>query len=427
MVDAAPPHRWLLGPPARPGDEPDFSWLHVPPAGSVGRPDPDVPAGDVRDLASTLVRVLDDDGDAVGPWDPHLEADELRQALRSMLATRAYDARMLSAQRQGKTSFYVSSTGEEAVSVGQAMVFRAGDMYFPTYRQQGFLIARGYPLVTMMCQVLSNEKDPLRGRQMPVMYASRDAGFFSVSGNLATQFVQAVGWAMAEAITGGDAVAFGTVGEGATAEGDVHHGLTFAAVYRPPVVLNIVNNQWAISSFQTVAGGGEATFAQRGTGYGLHSLRADGNDLLAVVGVTRWAVERARAGLGPTLVEWVTYRGAAHSTSDDPSRYRPADEWEAWPLGDPVERLREHLVRLGEWDDDRHAALLARVDADVAAAAAEAESYGTLLDDRHADPRTMFDDVHAELHPSLRRQRDQLSAELEARSAGRREDREAAP
>ncbi len=412
MVDAAPLHRWLLGPPSRPGDEPDFSWLHVPPAGSVERPPLDVPAESIRHLASDLVRVLDDDGDAVGPWDPGLGADDLHAALRAMLTTRAFDARMQSAQRQGKTSFYVSSTGEEAVSVGQATVFRQGDMYFPTYRQQGWLIARGYPLVTMMCQVLSNEKDPMRGRQMPVMYASRETGFFSVSGNLATQFIQAVGWAMAEAITGGDAVAFGTVGEGATAEGDVHHGLTFAATYRPPVVMNIVNNQWAISSFQSVAGGAEATFAARGTGYGLHSLRADGNDVLAVIGVTQWAVARARAGLGPTLVEWVTYRGASHSTADDPSRYRPADEWSAWPLGDPIERLRRHLVRRGDWDDDRHASLLAEVDAAVAAAATEAESYGTLLDDRHADPLSMFDDVHAEMHPSLRRQRDELAREL---------------
>ena len=144
---------------------------------------------------------------------------------------------------------------------------------------------------------------------------------------------------MASAIKGDTRIASALIGDGSTAEADFHNALTFAAVYRAPVILNVVNNQWAISSFQGIAGGEVTTFAARGLGNGIASLRVDGNDFLAVYAVSQWAVERARRGLGPTLIEWVTYRAGAHSTSDDPSKYRPADEWSHFPLGDPVERL----------------------------------------------------------------------------------------
>jgi 2-oxoisovalerate dehydrogenase E1 component alpha subunit len=391
-------------PPARPGDPPDFSHLRVPPAGSVRRPPIDAPVHEIRDLAEDLIRVLDDDGRATGPWDPGIGPGELRRALRAIALTRSYDARMLRAQRQGKTSFYLGSLGEEAIAVGQSLTFGPGDMCFPTYRQQGWLVARDHPLVEMMCQVLSNEKDPLEGRQMPIMYASRDAGFFTVSGNLATQFVQAVGWAMAAAISGDTAIACGSVGEGATAEADFHHGLVFASTYRAPVVLNVVNNQWAISSYQSIAGGCGTTFAARAIGHGLPGLRADGNDYLAVVATTRWAIERARAGLGPTLIEWVTYRAGSHSTSDDPGRYRPEGEWASWPLGDPLDRLVAHLCTIGEWDDAAQRSMLDEVDDEIATAAAEAESYGTMLDHRHPDRRRIFQDVFAEMPPHLEEQ-----------------------
>ncbi len=311
-------------PSARPGDEADFSYLDVPPAGSVRRPDVDVDPAEIHDLARSLIRVLDDDGQAVGPWAPNVDADVLRAALDAMVTTRVYDERMLRAQRQGKTSFYICCTGEEAIAVGQALELGDRDMFFPTYRQQGWLIARGWPLVDMMCQVYSNERDRLHGRQLPVMYSARDAGFFTISGNLGTQYPQAVGWAMASAIKGDTAIASAMIGEGATAEADFHHALTFATTFQAPVILNVVNNQWAISSFQAIAGGARSTFAERAIGYGIPALRVDGNDYLAVVAATRWARKRARRNHGPTLIEWVTYRVAAHSTSDDPSRYRPA-------------------------------------------------------------------------------------------------------
>ena len=187
----------------------------------------------------------------------------------------------------------------------------------------------------------------MKGRQLPVMYSYKRAGFFSISGNLATQFIQAVGWAMASAIKGDTKIASAWIGDGATAEADFHTALTFAHVYRAPVILNVVNNQWAISTFQAIAGGEATTFAARGVGCGIASLRVDGNDFLAVLAASRWAAERARSNLGPTLIEWLTYRAGAHSTSDDPSRYRPADDWQRFPLGDPIARLKQHLMRPG--------------------------------------------------------------------------------
>jgi len=230
-------------PSARPGQDTDFSYLHLSRAGEVRRPAVDGPAVDTADLAYTLVRVLDDDGRAVGPWAPQIAADRLRHGLRSMMKTRAYDARMLIAQRQKKISFYMQCLGEEAVAVAHALALAPGDMCFPTYRQQGLLLARDdVSMVEMMCQLLSNERDPMKGRQLPVMYSSREHGFFSISGNLATQFVQAVGWAMASAMKRDTKIAAGWIGDGSTAESDFHAALVFASTYKAPVVLNIVNN-----------------------------------------------------------------------------------------------------------------------------------------------------------------------------------------
>jgi 2-oxoisovalerate dehydrogenase E1 component alpha subunit len=240
---------------------------------------------------------------------------------------------------------------------------------------------------------------------MPVMYSSREHGFFSISGNLGTQSIQAVGWAMASALSGDNRIAATWVGDGTTAEGDFHYALTFAAVYHAPVVLNIVNNQWAISSFQGIAGGEEAPFAARGIGYGLPALRVDGNDFLAVYAATQWAVARARANLGATLIELFTYRAEGHSTSDDPNRYRAADEGKRWPLGDPIERLKKHLIKRGEWSEAQHDALQSEVNAEVRAVQREAEASGTHGSATAHSPKTMFEDVYKEMDWRLRKQR----------------------
>ncbi len=395
----------------RPGDAPDFSSIVIPAAGSAPRPDVAAEAEATFPLCTDLVRVLDDDGQAVGPWDPRLDPDTLRKMLKDMKTVRVFDDRMYRAQRQGKTSFYMKCTGEEAIAVAAATAMDPEDMHFPTYRQQGLLVARGYPLVTMMCQIYSNAGDPLHGRQLPIMYSDKAHGFFSISGNLGTQYPQAVGWAMASAIKGDSRIAMGWIGDGATAEGDFHSALTFAAVYQAPVILGIVNNQWAISSFSGIAGAEQATFASRAIGYGIAGLRVDGNDALAVYAAVQWASERARTNGGPTLIEFFTYRAEGHSTSDDPTGYRPKGEPDAWPLGDPIARLKAHLVALGEWDDDRDAALDKDIDVTVRAAQKEAEKQGILPGQGFDNIGSMFEDVFADVPWHIAEQRDQALAE----------------
>jgi 2-oxoisovalerate dehydrogenase E1 component alpha subunit len=327
-----------------------------------------------------------------------------------MTLTRIFDDRMTRAQRQGKTTFYMKCTGEEAIAIAQGMALRRDDMCFPTYRQQGLLIIRDWPILDMMCQVFANTKDRLKGRQLPIMYSSREAGFFSISGNLATQTSQAVGWAMAAAYKHDQRIAATWVGDGASAEGDFHHALTFASVYKAPVILNLCNNQWAISSFQGIAGGENTTFAARALGYGLPGLRVDGNDFLAVWAVTAWAAERARAGLGATLIELFTYRAGPHSTSDDPSKYRPADEASLWPFGDPIDRLKKHLIKLGEWSEDQQKSMEEELTEYVTKTAKEAESYGTIDQGTKPSVKSMFEDVYKEMPWHLRKQRQEAGA-----------------
>lgn len=399
----------------RPGDKVDFSHLDIPPAGRQARPDEACAASETYPLCTDLIRVLDEEKQAVGPWDPKLNPVTLRRMLRMMALVRVFDDRMTRAQRQGKTSFYMKCTGEEAVSIASAFALDQDDMVFPSYRQQGILIARGYPLTAMCNQIYSNRADKLKGRQLPIMYSARDYGFFTISGNLATQYPQAAGWAMASAIRGDTRIATSFLGEGSSAEGDFHSGMTFAAVYNAPVIFNLVNNQWAISSFSGFAGGERQTFAARAIGYGIAGLRVDGNDALAVYAAVQWAANRARANKGPTLIEHFTYRAEAHSTSDDPSAYRSAHEREEWPLGDPVTRLKDHLIAIDEWSDEQHSAMDLEVAEEVKAAAKEAEKNGVLGHGFHHPFETMFEDVFEDLPWHLREQSEQAIRERRAK------------
>lgn len=394
-------------PKFRPGDTVDYSHLTIPEAGQQARPDEKCAAAETQALCFDLVRVLGEDHRAIGPWDPKLDAETLRRMLRTMALTRAFDDRMYRGQRQGKTSFYMKCTGEEATSVAPAMALASDDMVFPSYRQQGILISRGYPIVEMINQIYSNRADKLKGRQLPIMYSAREASFFTISGNLATQYPQAVGWAMASAIKGDTRIAATWIGEGSTAEGDFHSAMTFATVYNAPVIFNVVNNQWAISSFSGFAGAERTTFAARAIGYGMAGLRVDGNDPLAVYAATQWAANRARSNAGPTLIEHFTYRAEGHSTSDDPGQYRSAHEREEWPLGDPINRLKQHLIALGEWSDKQHAAMDRELMEQVKAATKEAEKNGILGHGLHHPFHTMFEDVFEDLPWHLQEQSEQ--------------------
>lgn len=395
-------------PPFRPGDVPDFSYLNLRKEEWPQRPDPMVDAYETDHLATGLVRTLKLNGETYGSWDPQLDADTLRAGLRYMMKTRILDDRMFSLQRQGKMSFYMKSAGEEAISVATGMAVRASDMIFPSYRQQGILVARDWPMHTLMCQCLSNSGDPLEGKTLPIMYSDRANGFFSISGNLGTQMIQAVGWAMACAYKNTDDIALAFTGEGATAEGDFHYALNFASTYRAPVIINVTNNQWAISSFQGIAAGQSKSFAARGLGFGLASIRVDGNDFLAVYSVMKWAAERARRGGGATVIEHFTYRMEGHSTSDDPTKYRPKTEPSVWPFGDPIERLKNHLIVLGEWDEERHAAQHEDLRQSINASYKDAEALGTMATETNINPASMFEKVYEDMPSHLRRQRQEL-------------------
>jgi 2-oxoisovalerate dehydrogenase E1 component alpha subunit len=212
---------------------------------------------------------------------------------------------------------------------------------------------------------------------------------------------------MASAYKEDSAIALGYIGEGTTAEGDFHEALTFASVYRAPVILAITNNQWAISSFAGIAGAEETTFAAKAIAYGIPGLRVDGNDFLAVWAATEWAAARARANLGATLIEFVTYRVSGHSTSDDPTKYRPADEPSAWPLGDPIERLKAHLIEVGEWSTERHDAMLEELAHGLKAAQREADAVGSLGESKPS-VREMFEGVFKEADWRVIEQRREL-------------------
>ena len=400
-------------PSARPGDEPDFSYLNLSPAGSVEKPSIDTRPRDIEHLSLKLVRVLDDEHHAQGEWNPNLDPEKLQIGLRWMLLTRVFDEQLWQIQRQGRISFYIESKGEEAISIAQGMALRSGDMCFPSYRNQGLFLYRGTKLVDMMNQCLSNTMDMCKGRQLPILYHNKDANLFSLSGNLGTQYPHAVGWAMASAIKGDDHIAASWLGDGSTAEADFHHALTFAAVYQAPVLLNIVNNQWAISTFQGFAGGERRPFAARGVGLGIPGIRVDGNDFLAVYSATLWAADRARRGHGPTIIEHVTYRGGAHSTSDDPTKYRPKDEWKSFPLGDPVERLKQHLITEGHWSEEQHEEVIEEYRVKIGAAWKEAQKHGTMTEGPFLDPAGMFDDIYADVPEHLEKQRQQM-LELES-------------
>jgi 2-oxoisovalerate dehydrogenase E1 component alpha subunit len=355
--------------------------------------------------------VLGDDGAAAGTWLPRLSAQQLRGGLEMMLRTRHLDARMIAMQRQGRLSFYVSSKGEEATSVASAMNYAQHDLLFPSYRQPGLFLVRGMPALSLMCQLIGNRFDNAKGRQMPVHYSWRAGNVVSISSPVGTQFSQAVGAAMAFAYRGERQVVGTWIGDGTAAQGDFHYGLNFASVFRPPCVMHVVDNQWAISTHRNISTGG-ATFAARAEAYGLPGLRVDGNDFLAVYAAEKWAVERARRGGGATIIELVTYRREAHSTSDDPTQYRAADEADYWPGGDPIERLKQHLLEIGEWSERAHHELDAALEHEAAATFHYAETFGSLAEGHGHPVESLFDDVYAATPLHLQAQLSELQAEL---------------
>jgi pyruvate dehydrogenase E1 component alpha subunit len=359
-------------------------------------------------LREDCYRVLDDENVADPKKDPKIPAEKLLRMYRNMAFTRAFDERGMMLQRQGRIGFYLPSYGQEAIQTGTAAALTQKDWVFPSYREPGIWLYRGASPYHMLCNLWGNSADICKGRQMPVHYSFADIRMFSVSSPIATQVIQAVGAAMASKIRKEKEIAITYFGDGGSSENDFHTGLTFAGAFHAPVVFVCTNNQLAIS-VPTRKQTGCQRLADKAIGYGMPGVAVDGNDVLAVYAVTMEAVERARRGEGPSMIECFTYRMGPHSSSDDPTRYRDEKVYEAWKLRDPILRFREYLTRKKLWDDAKEAKLQEQIKAEIAAAVekAEAEPPPQIED--------LFEDVFAKRTPQLDRQLAAMVHERELR------------
>jgi pyruvate dehydrogenase E1 component alpha subunit/2-oxoisovalerate dehydrogenase E1 component alpha subunit len=337
-----------------------------------------------------LLRVLRDDGSADPATDPLLPEGTLLRAYREMRRLRLFDARMISLQRQGRIGFYGAAQGQEAVPIAAGLTVSENDWVFPALREQSVMLVRGFPIRAFVAQVFGNSGDLLKGRQMPCHPSGRAVHQVSWSPCIGTQIPQAVGaaWAMRARKTGSVALAF--MGEGATSQGDFHAAMNFAGVWRVPCVLICQNNHWSIS-VPTERQTASRTIAVKARAYGFPGVRVDGNDVLAVHAVLRTALDRARAGEGPTFIEAVTYRMGAHSTSDDPVRYRSQAEVDAWAAKDPLDRLRRHLSHLGLVSSATDEEMDRELSAEIAAVIDEVEALPPQARE------SLFDDVYKEM------------------------------
>src|SRR3954464_6753776 len=342
---------------------------------------------------------------------PPMPRETLLRLYKEMVRLRTLDERMMTLQRQGRVGFYGACTGQEAATLASAIALEPSDWIFPALREGGAMLLRGFPLVPYLCQVFGNSGDETKGRQMPSHMASRSVNQVSWSSCIGTQLPQAVGAAMAARIRGDDTVVAAYLGDGATSSADFHVALNFAGVFRAPVVFVCQNNHWAIS-VPTQKQTASESIAVKAVAYGFEGVKVDGNDAEAVYGAVKAAVDRARGGGGPTLVECETYRIGAHSSSDDPTRYRDEREVEVWRKRDPIEAFRARLVAAGLWTEARDEELRQRLTAEVNEAIAEAE--------KKPDPprETLFDDVYSAPPWFLREERDEMLAVPKARRPG---------
>ncbi len=350
-----------------------------------------------------LRRVLRDDGSAQPDTDPFLADDVLLGMLRELLKIRRIDERMLGKQRQGKVGFFGTITGQEATPIATAFATEPSDWIFPALRESAIMICRGFPLGTWLAQAYGNERDVLKGRQMPSHMSGRATNQVAWSSCIGPQIPQAVGAAWAMKRRGERAIAVGFMGDGATSQPDFHAAMTFAAKWKVPCVLICQNNHWSIS-VPTAKQTASATIAVKAKAYGMPGVRVDGNDVLAVYGAIKEAADRARAGGGPTFIESVTYRMGPHSSSDDPTRYRSADEVAEWAKKDPIDRFERYLRKAELLDDARRAEIVASLEAEISAAIDEVEDLGP------PSREVMFDDVFVQPPWHLREQRDELRA-----------------
>jgi 2-oxoisovalerate dehydrogenase E1 component alpha subunit len=344
------------------------------------------------------VQLVDADGSPTSEdrYDRDLPAETLGWLYEMMVVTRDLDVEFVNLQRQGELALFASCRGQEAAQIGAAAPLRKTDWLFPQYREIGAFLLRGITPAQMSAV--------WRGKWHGGLEFTKKC-CAPIAIPIGTHGLHAVGAAMAAQRLGEDSVTVAFLGDGATSEGDAHEALNLAAVYRAPCVFFVQNNQWAISvpvSHQMAA----ASIAHRAIGYGMPGIRVDGNDVLACYVVMAEAAKRAREGGGPTLIEAITYRMGPHTTSDDPTRYRPQEEVDRWAALDPITRYRNYLRNVGVWTDRLEHRVQTRSER------LRSELREAVVDAPDMDVTEMFDTVYADITPALAEQRQQLLAEL---------------
>jgi pyruvate dehydrogenase E1 component alpha subunit len=355
-------------------------------------------------LSLELLQIIKPTGDYVEAMEPEISEEELRRLYRLMVLVRNLDIRGLQLQRQGRIGFYIGVLGQEAAHLGSAYALKPDDWVFPAYREMGVALLRGVSLRQVMNQYFANAEDIQKGRQLMNLYGAKSANFVTGSAPIATQIPHAVGAALAAKIRGDRIVTLVYFGDGATSENDFHAGMNFGGVFKTPTIFFCQNNHYAISlplEKQTAA----ESIAIKAKAYGFDGVRVDGNDILAVYRATREAVEKARKGGGPTLIEAVTYRMGPHSSSDDPKRYRTEQELEEWQKRDPITRFRRYLEKKGIWNDSEEKKAQDDANREIDETVAYAEKI----------PRpaleTLFTDVYADMPWHLEEQLRELLEE----------------
>lgn len=347
-----------------------------------------------------LLQVINVDGSYDTKIEPDLSNEQLTKLYYYLVLVRTLDQKCMNLQRQGRIGFYVPCIGQEASHIGSAYALKPEDWIFPAYREPGAILIRGYPLVKFISQLIGNSNDPQKGRQMPNHFGDKSVNYVTPSSPVATQVPQATGAAMASKILGDKNVVLVFFGDGATSTGDFHAGMNFAGVFQAPVVFVCQNNQYAISvpvRKQTAS----MSIAIKANAYGFEGVRVDGNDILAVYRAVKDAVDKARSGKGPTLIESVTYRMGPHSTSDDPTRYRDAAEVDEWKKRDPVERFRLYLSKKNLLSEKEDQAIRERAAKEIDDAVTIAEKFTP------PTVESMFEDVYASMPWNLKEQMDE--------------------
>jgi pyruvate dehydrogenase E1 component alpha subunit len=360
------------------------------------------------------ISVLDENGDVDKSLEPKISNDELKEWYRWMLLGRRVDERLLKLQRQGRIGTFPQASGHEAISLGTIVAIKKDDWFVPAYRETTGFLYRGWTLETILLYWSGLEEGAMPPEGMLDL---------PICVPVASQLLHAAGIGMANNIKDEKKVVVTYFGDGASSEGDAHEALNFASVFKAPVVFTCLNNQFAISvplhrqmNCQTVA--------QRAVGYGIPGIRVDGNDVFAVYVAAKEAVERARRGEGPTLIEALTYRYTPHTTADDPNRYRKEEEAKQWQQKEPLIRFRKYLEKKGVLN----AAMIEQMEAEIEARIQEAikNVERMLKEPPYSDPLVMFDYLYADIPPSLQEQRDELARHLGRLNGGAEKKHEAA-